>query len=95
MADPLNTDVVMAIDGLSSYEFETSWFEVTLLVADEPSLDMSTLIFDNGMATPYFESLWNGVAAKLGKDDITTSVILENNGYPTAEFESYWSDLIT
>lgn len=95
MAELLDLSTPIAVEGYATSEFEVDWHAVTLLTTAEPLLEMGLLIFNEGRATPYFESLWNGAAADLSKDALDTSVILEQDGYPTQEFEAIWEDLIT
>ena len=97
MAIPLDAAIPIAIDDKFSQEFESLWFDLSLLTAIQlPQADMSLPIFSNGYMTPYFESIWSIATADLGKDNIDTGVILvDENGMPTPEFEAYWEDLTT
>lgn len=85
----------LANGGFPSIILEDSWYNVTLLTAAESPMISDQKVFENGRMTVYFEDLWNGVAADLGKDSIDAGLVFEVNGYATPEFEDYWEDLIT
>ena len=94
MAEPIDINVYVGED-FPSPELEDYWFQVTTLLANEPSIDMSLAVFREGKATPYFESIWNQAASQLGKENLDTNVILSINGYASSEFDALWEDLIT
>lgn len=95
MVDSLDVNIPISVNGYPSSEFEVIWFDVTLLTASEPAMGLEQALFLEGRATPYFESLWNGVALDLGKDALDVNVILEDQGTATPEFETLFEDLIT
>ena len=95
MANSLDMNTPIALEGRATPTFESDWHEVTLLTTAETAMDVGLLLFDNGYATPYFESLWSGAAIDLSKDALDISIKLEQDGYPTVELEAIWEDLIT